>query len=165
METKDLNHFKTLFCAMRETLLEKSLNTDFEGDVSGDVIDQTLNEREAGLQLKLQSRDRLFLKKIDHALEKIESGTFGQCEECDGDITLNRLLARPIATQCIHCKEEQERGEIHLAYKKRSKTLGKTLVNENTNVVSFPGDSLISKEKVVSLEGFTKKLEEGALTS
>lgn len=49
---------------------------------------------------------------IDIALEKIENGTYGQCEECDGEIKIQRLKALPFARQCIECKQalEQQAG-------------------------------------------------------
>jgi DnaK suppressor protein len=51
------------------------------------------------------------LDKIQKALERIDNGTFGVCEECDELISLKRLEARPETTLCIRCKEEQERVE------------------------------------------------------
>ena len=49
--------------------------------------------------------------KIDKALARIESGTFGICEKCEEEISLKRLEARPVTTLCIRCKEEQEQKE------------------------------------------------------
>ena len=45
------------------------------------------------------------------ALIKIEEGNFGQCEECEEEISIKRLEARPETTLCIRCKEDQERAE------------------------------------------------------
>ena len=169
MNTTDLKHFEILFGTMKEQLLTKASleGEDLEALRNGDIIDQTTNERDAQLLLKLQGRDRFFLKKVEHALEKIENGTFGECEECGEDISMKRLLARPIATQCIHCKEESEREEGQLRYSKRSHTNGKGILNGNANVVSFPGDNgnLEKDANVVNLSKFTRKLEEGALSS
>ena len=67
------------------------------------------------------------LKKIDRALFQIKNGSFGVCEECEGEIEINRLRARPVATQCITCKEESERSEGQVLYEKRSHTHGKIL--------------------------------------
>lgn len=46
-----------------------------------------------------------------YALECIEDGTFGVCDECDGKIGIPRLMARPVATLCIRCKTRMEAGE------------------------------------------------------
>ncbi|EQC50445.1 TraR/DksA C4-type zinc finger protein [Bacteriovorax sp. DB6_IX] len=170
MNTTDLKHFEILFGTMKEQLLAKAKleGGDLEALRNGDIIDQTTNERDAQLLLKLQGRDRFFLKKVNHALEKIASGTFGECEECGEDITMKRLLARPIATQCIHCKEEQEREEGQVRYSKRSHTNGKGILNTSSqNIVSFPGDNNATEKdaNVVNLSKFTRNLEEGALSS
>ncbi|OIQ17071.1 MAG: hypothetical protein BM556_12710 [Bacteriovorax sp. MedPE-SWde] len=170
MNTTDLKHFEILFETMKDQLMTKARLESDELEVlkNGDIIDQTTNERDAQISLKLQGRDRFFLKKVDHALEKISCGSFGECEECGEDISMKRLLARPIATQCIHCKEEQEREEGQVLYSKRSHTNGKGILNANSgNIVTFPGDnSQIEKNaSVVNLNKFARKFEEGALSS
>ena len=51
------------------------------------------------------------LGKIEHALKKMDGGEYGLCEECDEQISLKRLQARPEAQLCIQCKEAQEKEE------------------------------------------------------
>ena len=48
------------------------------------------------------------LEQIEKALEKIEKGTYGECEDCNERIPLERLQALPFATQCIECKRKAE---------------------------------------------------------
>jgi DnaK suppressor protein len=48
------------------------------------------------------------IKKIKKALERIENGTFGICETCGEEITVKRLKARPVTSQCIECKSKEE---------------------------------------------------------
>jgi DnaK suppressor protein len=60
---------------------------------------------------RLRGREKVFLEKIDRALEKIEGGTFGICEQCGEPISIKRLEARLETTLCIRCKEDQERME------------------------------------------------------
>ena len=151
MNEMNLKDFKLLFTTMKTQLLER---VSWEGDdsrglMSGDIIDQTTNERDTQLLLKLKGRDRLFLKKIDTALTKINNGTFGECEDCGVDISLTRLHARPTASFCIHCKEEMEKTEGQVLYSKRSKSSGKTL-NHNYENVSFLNDDATLKERQVS---------------
>ena len=43
------------------------------------------------------------------ALERIEDGTFGECEICGGSISLKHLEARPVTAKCFDCKEAEER--------------------------------------------------------
>lgn len=136
MNQSDLLHFKTLFTALKDQMYQKVTAESGETQVgaelnlnAGDIIDQSLNERDMKLKLKLMGRDLFFMKKIDQSLEKIENGTFGECEECGCDIGVKRLLARPIASHCINCKEEMERNEGHILYEKRSHTNGSEIKN------------------------------------
>jgi DnaK suppressor protein len=48
------------------------------------------------------------IKKIKKALERFENGTFGICEVCEEEISIERLKARPVTTQCIECKTREE---------------------------------------------------------
>ena len=91
-----------------------------------------MDERSNALLIKLKSRTSIFLKKIDIALERIDNGSFGKCEDCERGISEERLFARPTARLCIHCKEMQESEEKHVVYSKRSHTLGKALLTELT---------------------------------
>lgn len=91
----------------------QSLNelTELKG-VDADAVDQAANESDRGFSLRLADRDRLMLKKIRKALERVDEGEYGACESCGEFITYKRLLARPVATLCIDCKttaEQQER--------------------------------------------------------
>ena len=67
----------------------------------------------ADRQLELRTKDRLrkLTRKIDQALERIEDGTYGYCEETGDPIGAKRLTARPIATLSIEAQELHERGE------------------------------------------------------
>ena len=63
------------------------------------------------VSLRLKDRERLLLHKVELALAKISSGTYGICEACEEPIELKRLEARPMADLCIRCKEAQELQE------------------------------------------------------
>jgi DnaK suppressor protein len=168
MNTKDLNDFKLLFENMKDQLISKAKLKDanLAHLSNGDIVEQTSNERDIQVLLKLQGRDRFLMMKIEHALDKIDNGTFGQCEECDGDISMNRLLARPIATHCICCKEELEKEEKQIDYQKRSKTNGKVLNNTNANIITFPGDNLVAEGTAqVNLSKWQQKYEEKRLSN
>lgn len=85
----------------------------------GDEIDGVTLEKARQLELRLLSRNHVYLKKVRHALDRIQAGTFGDCEECGAEIGELRLRARPTATLCIHCKEEEERFDLGLVHKNR----------------------------------------------
>lgn len=154
MKQATLEHFKNLFtniiedAGAEDLLLSEALNADSAG---GDLVDQALGDRDRSLALKLKGRQGFFLKKVAVALEKIENGSFGQCEECDGDISTGRLLARPTATLCIACKEEQENGEQHIPYQKRSHTHGLGLSTKSDKVVAlhFTDNSGDNKKRTI----------------
>ena len=55
------------------------------------------------------------MSKIDEAVTRIESGSYGRCEECGNEIGLARLKARPVTTLCIACKSDQEARERLIA--------------------------------------------------
>lgn len=139
MERKLLDQFENLFLELKKNTINemKVEDANFISE-KGDEIDQGQEERDRALNLKLLGRQSFMLKKIDNALLKIKNGTFGICEECDGEIEINRLRARPVANQCITCKEEGERSEGQVLYEKRSHTLGKTF---GTNVISLKTNS------------------------
>ena len=67
----------------------------------------------ADRQLELRTRDRLrkLVRKIDQALDRIEDGTYGYCEETGDPISTRRLDARPIATLSLEAQEMHEREE------------------------------------------------------
>lgn len=139
MKQATLDHFKNLFTNIIENALSEDevLNETLTAQANGDLVDQALGDRDRNLALKLKGRQGFFLKKVATALDKIENGTFGHCEECDGEISMGRLMARPTATMCIACKEEQENGEAHIPYQKRSHTHGLGLSTENDKVVAI----------------------------
>ena len=126
MNGEMMKQFENLFIELKKTTLNEMKMID-PATSSGDEGDLSQEDSARALELKLLTRQNFMLKKIDNALFKIKNGTFGTCEECDGDIEINRLRARPVATQCIACKEEGERSEGQMLYEKRSHTHGKIL--------------------------------------
>jgi len=49
------------------------------------------------------------LKNVDHAIERLEEGTYGTCEECGAEMNEKRLQALPFARYCVDCQREKER--------------------------------------------------------
>lgn len=126
-----LAKFKTLFEEQRKTITLNQRVVDESFVVAPeemmDEADLTSSELETSMRMRLRSREMLFAKKIDEALDRIALGTFGTCDSCDDAIELKRLEARPTATQCVACKEESERMEnVHMDGH-RYKSLGSRL--------------------------------------
>ena len=76
-----------------------------------DVTDQASAEVDSNFELRLKEREQKLLKKIDEALDRISSNTYGICERCGEEIPHKRLKARPVTTLCIECKTQQEAEE------------------------------------------------------
>ena len=140
MDDKLLNGFRELFWAQLRDYAQRKDLVDSVTPSGGDEIEQAVNDRDNLLSLKLQGREEFYIKKVREALRRIQEKSFGICHECGGEIELSRLNARPVATLCISCKEEQERSEEHILYQKRSHTLGRGF----SNVVEFPKNQMLA---------------------
>jgi DnaK suppressor protein len=108
--------FKVLLESKRDEILKRAkqtLNDDMALDTNDlpDEMDLASSEYLQSFTFRLRGRERSFLDKIEKALAKIEEGNFGNCEECEEEISIKRLEARPETTLCIRCKEDQERAE------------------------------------------------------
>ncbi len=115
MKQKDLDYFKELLTQRLNDLLAQADNT-----VSGmtapkenfpDPTDRASLEADRNFMLRIRDREHKLIKKIKKALDRIENGTFGICETCGEEISLKRLKARPVTTQCIECKTKEEAQE------------------------------------------------------
>ncbi len=115
MRRRNLNNFEKLLTRQLGELLieaEKTKNTvKVSEEPSSDPMDQASDQFDREILFRLRDRESKLMVKIKEALGRIESGTFGVCEECGQQISLKRLRARPMATLCIECKHEQEASE------------------------------------------------------
>ncbi|MCK5074373.1 MAG: TraR/DksA family transcriptional regulator [Bacteriovoracaceae bacterium] len=76
-----------------------------EGDLANSVINQQIS-------FNIRHRELVKLRLIEEALDRIETGTYGYCEECEEKISEKRLSTQPWTTLCITHAEERER-ELH----------------------------------------------------
>lgn len=115
MDQKQLNKFRKLLLEEKQKVMNNSRrdldDIKVDSDDLPDETDLAATEVSQTLAFKLRDRERLLLSKINTALEKIEEGTFGVCEDCEEPIEPRRLEARPVSTLCIACKERQEHRE------------------------------------------------------
>jgi DnaK suppressor protein len=115
MDKKDLDFFEQLLSGHLKELLSQADDTvsDMTGpsDNFPDPTDRASLEADRNFILRIRDRESKLIKKIKKALDRIESGTFGVCESCGEDISVNRLKARPVTTQCIDCKTKEEAME------------------------------------------------------
>ena len=115
MRKRELDAFRTLLQERRQELVtEASRTVDGMGEGREqfpDPTDRASLEGNRNLMLRIRDRERKLISKIDEALERIDDGPYGKCEECGGEIGIERLKARPVTTLCIDCKSLQEAQE------------------------------------------------------
>jgi DnaK suppressor protein len=115
MEKAKAEAFKDILEEQLETLLRDAGKTvaemTDEKENFPDPTDRASMESDRNFELRIRDRERRLIGKIREAIKRIEDGEFGICESCEEEISESRLRARPVATLCIDCKEEQERRE------------------------------------------------------
>jgi len=110
-----LDEMKAILLQMKEDVLreisqsKKGEDSSLSTDPTGDIYDQASSERERELTLLLGDREREKLRNIEEALQRIEDGEYGICEECEEEIPLGRLKVMPFARYCVRCKSDIER--------------------------------------------------------
>ena len=112
MDEKDLIFFKNLLTDRLKDLLAQADNTLIgmtePKENFADPTDRASHETDRNFELRIRDREHKLIKKVKKALQRIEDGTFGICESCGEDISIARLKARPVTTQCIECKTRDE---------------------------------------------------------
>jgi DnaK suppressor protein len=132
MEKQTMEQFRNLFHEILSE--EESFEPRIEPiGLEGDEVDIVSVEKENQMDFRLKARNVIYLKKVRKSLQKIDEGTFGECEECGAEISYNRLVARPTADLCIHCKEVEEKEENQLVHGGRQsmKHMGRVLPIEH----------------------------------
>jgi len=118
MNAKQQEYFRQKLLKWRSELLgeanETRQNLQETSSVEADIADRASAETDRSLELRTRDRARKLISKIDEALERIEDGSYGFCEETDEPIGIKRLEARPIATLSLEAQERHEKMEkIH----------------------------------------------------
>jgi len=124
MNKKDIKFFKELINKKKEELLEElgylekstmnATSKDQAGDLSAysfHMADQGTDTMEREKAFSLASREGRYLHHLNEALDRIENGTYGKCRSCQLEISKPRLEAVPNATQCIQCKNAEEKKQ------------------------------------------------------
>jgi DnaK suppressor protein len=104
---------RTRLIANAKDGLQFSMNR--ERNIGRDSIDESMEEELFSTELRLRDREKFLLGKIDGSLRRLDEGNIDECEDCGESIGFKRLLARPVTTLCIDCKEEREKEEASLA--------------------------------------------------
>ena len=89
--------------------LQFSMNR--ERNIGRDSIDESMEEEIFSTEMRLHDREKFLLGKINKQLARLDANEIDVCEDCGESISFRRLLARPVTTLCIDCKEQSEREE------------------------------------------------------
>jgi len=115
MNDRQREYFRNKLLAWREDILKEAKETlqhlQDENQNHPDLADRASSETDRAIELRARDRQRKLIAKIDAALQRIEDGTYGYCEETGEPISIKRLEAHPIATLSIEAQERHERRE------------------------------------------------------
>ncbi len=115
MNERQKSYFRAKLIAWKNDILREARETleilQQENVNHPDLADRASSETDRAIELRARDRQRKLISKIDAALQRIDEGTYGYCEETGEPISLKRLDARPIATLSIEAQERHERRE------------------------------------------------------
>jgi DnaK suppressor protein len=116
MRKREKDKFHKLLVDMRKEVLreiQQDVKEGREGEAGEgrDTYDIASDERDREISLLLTDRDRKKLQHVDDALHRLESGEYGICEECGGEIATGRLEAMPFSRLCVTCQSEFEQAQ------------------------------------------------------
>lgn len=89
-------------------------------DKDSELEENAQKERLANVTRRLSERDQDMIRQINAAIDRIDAGVYGECEECGGEIGIGRLRALPTASLCIECATGQEKRKRLLARERAS---------------------------------------------
>ena len=113
---KHKKYFKKKLIDWKNEIMESNAKGLYLNEVdreisSADIIDQASSQAEKTVEMRTLNRQIKLLSKINKAIKRIETDTYGYCEETGEPIGLKRLIARPIATLSIEAQEKHEKNE------------------------------------------------------
>ena len=115
MNERQREYFRAKLLAWKEDILREAKATlvqlQDENQNHPDLADRASSETDRAIELRARDRQRKLIAKIDAAIQRIEDGSYGYCEETGEPISLKRLEARPIATLSVEAQERHERLE------------------------------------------------------
>lgn len=115
MNERQREYFRRKLLGWKDDILKESretlVNLQEENQNHSDLADRASSETDRAIELRARDRQRKLIAKIDAALDRLEDGSYGYCEETGEPISLKRLEARPIATLSVEAQERHERRE------------------------------------------------------
>ena len=119
MNAKMKEYFRQKLTNWKNELLKESSQTlnnlQNENEAKPDITDRASEEIDRSFELRTRDRERKLINKIDEALQRIEDGSYGYCDETGVPISIKRLEARPVATLSLEAQEMHERAEKRIS--------------------------------------------------
>ena len=117
MSERQRDYFRLKLLTWREDILKEAketlLHLQEENQNHPDLADRASSETDRAIELRARDRQRKLIAKIDAALQRLEDGTYGYCEETGEPISLKRFEARPIATLSIEAQRHERRERVY----------------------------------------------------
>ena len=115
MEPKLIERFRKRLLQAREEIIGQMRQRDTSAQEIGkngiqDIGDESVTISNRHLLMSLSENERTKLIEVDEALDRIEEGSYGICEECEEPIALKRLEVIPNARYCVQCMENLEKA-------------------------------------------------------
>ena len=112
MSELNLKEIKDRLIAERENLLNKLKENDLSIDDSEtpDPVDLAVRNYSKNVMLAVSENDSRQIILINEALERLDDGEYGTCQNCEKEINPKRLDAIPWARYCLNCQELVEQG-------------------------------------------------------
>jgi DnaK suppressor protein len=115
MNERQREYFRSRLLDWKDDIIRETRDTlqhlQDENQNHSDLADRASSETDRAIELRARDRQRKLIAKIDAALQRIDEGTYGYCEETGDPIAIKRLEARPIATLSVEAQERHERRE------------------------------------------------------
>ena len=119
MNAKMKEYFRQKLVSWKKDLLKESFQTlnnlQNENEAKPDITDRASEEIDRSFELRTRDRERKLINKIDAALQRIEDGSYGYCDETGDPISIKRLEARPVATLSLEAQEMHEKAEKRIS--------------------------------------------------
>jgi RNA polymerase-binding transcription factor len=112
---KERAHFRELLLKKRQDLMRAYAISkgDSQAELDNgteDYVDYAVNSYAREFLLSLTELDRKHLLLVEEALNRIDRGEYGYCQQCGEDVALKRLEVQPWARHCVRCQELEEKG-------------------------------------------------------
>lgn len=116
MKKAEIEELKALLIKMKTEIMNSGTMTNSEdlhvsSDDLPDEADLATNVINQQITFNMRQRELNKLRQIEFALQRIEDGSYGECEDCGDDIGFKRLKNQPFTSLCITHAEEYEREQ------------------------------------------------------